>query len=302
MGYLHIENLYRPAAQKILEFKRLYALEKIHGTSAHIRVQKLFGPEKNHEFKLFPGGESLENFAALLDQVEMPNEHDLKSRMISCLEYSNSQSITVYGELYGGKCQGMRKTYGDKLRFIAFDVNIEGLWLDVPKAKELCDTLAIPFVFYEISESSLAALDSCRDRPSTQAKRNGIEGEAVSEGVVLRPPYETILNNGERLIAKHKNPLFRERTTIVTVSDQEREIATQAEEIANEWVTNIRLNHVLDKLGNPTEFSRIPEIVSAMVEDVTREASGEIKDSKQARKAIGARTVKLYKQKVMMKI
>ena len=35
MGYLHIENLYKN--QTVLMFKELYALEKLHGTSAHIR-------------------------------------------------------------------------------------------------------------------------------------------------------------------------------------------------------------------------------------------------------------------------
>jgi len=36
VGYLHIENLYRPAAQIILLFREVYALEKVHGTSAHV--------------------------------------------------------------------------------------------------------------------------------------------------------------------------------------------------------------------------------------------------------------------------
>src|SRR3990167_11482310 len=34
MSYMHIENLYK--AQDILAFKRCFALEKIHGTSAHV--------------------------------------------------------------------------------------------------------------------------------------------------------------------------------------------------------------------------------------------------------------------------
>ena len=37
MGYLHIPNLYR--AQDILLFKRCYAMEKIHGTSAHVQLK-----------------------------------------------------------------------------------------------------------------------------------------------------------------------------------------------------------------------------------------------------------------------
>ena len=48
MGYLHIPNLYK--AQEILMFKRCYALEKIHGTSAHIAW------DGNH-IRFFSGGE-----------------------------------------------------------------------------------------------------------------------------------------------------------------------------------------------------------------------------------------------------
>ena len=34
MGYLHIDNLYKN--QTVLAFRRCFALEKVHGTSAHI--------------------------------------------------------------------------------------------------------------------------------------------------------------------------------------------------------------------------------------------------------------------------
>ena len=39
--------------------------------------------------------------------------------------------IIVYGEAYGGKQQGMRATYGDKLKFIVFDVKIYDRFLSV---------------------------------------------------------------------------------------------------------------------------------------------------------------------------
>ncbi len=35
MGYLHIDNLYKN--QTIRLFRECYALEKVHGTSAHVR-------------------------------------------------------------------------------------------------------------------------------------------------------------------------------------------------------------------------------------------------------------------------
>jgi len=59
MGYMHIENLYRN--QTILMFRECYALEKLHGTSAHIR----WSDGKVH-FR--HGGEKRENFIALFDE------------------------------------------------------------------------------------------------------------------------------------------------------------------------------------------------------------------------------------------
>jgi hypothetical protein len=69
MGYMHIENLYRN--QKILNFKRCYALEKVHGTSARVswdaeKVRQEAGA-KYAGLTFFGGGESNERFAALFD-------------------------------------------------------------------------------------------------------------------------------------------------------------------------------------------------------------------------------------------
>ena len=57
MGYLHIRNLYQD--QDILLFKECYALEKIHGTSAHIAW--------DGELKFFAGGCNHDRFCALFN-------------------------------------------------------------------------------------------------------------------------------------------------------------------------------------------------------------------------------------------
>ena len=57
MAYMHIDNLYK--AQEILAFKECYALEKIHGTSAHIYWS-------GETLRLFAGGVSHEGFVRSL--------------------------------------------------------------------------------------------------------------------------------------------------------------------------------------------------------------------------------------------
>ena len=285
MGYMHIDNLYKN--QTILLFRKCFALEKIHGTSAHVAW-------KDGAVRYFSGGEKHDKFKALFDDLGL----------VASFSELGQNSVVVFGEAYGGKCQGMSKTYGKELRFVAFDVKIGAAWLRVPAAEDVVRRLGLDFVHYEEVSTDLEALDSERDRPSEQAFRNGCaernnpETHRIAEGVVLRPLRELRDGAGDRIIVKHKRAEFRERTSIPNGDPSKREFLEKAEDIAQEWVTDMRLSHVLDKLGNPTELSSIPSVVAAMQEDVAREAAGEIADNKDVRRAIGTRTVKLYKARV----
>lgn len=282
MGYLHIENLYRPAAQRILLFKEVFSLEKIHGTSSHISW-------KDGALKFFSGGVSHQLFVKLFD------EEDLISRF----KEIGHDEVVIYGEAYGGKCQKMAHTYGKELRFVAFDVKIGETWLNVENAADVVSKLALEFVYYEKVSTDIEELDRQRDAPSVQAIRNGIEGEHMREGVVLRPLEEFVDSSGNRLIVKHKRAEFSERVNTPKVTPDKLEMLLEAEAIALEWVTDMRMNHVLDKLGNPQDMTATGAVISAMVEDVCREAEGEIIDSREARKAISSAAAKMFKKRVV---
>jgi hypothetical protein len=277
MGYLHIDNLYK--SQEILAFKECYALEKIHGTSAHIR----WDGETIH---FFSGGEKHENFVKCFD---------LES-LLQAFKEKVEPPCVVFGEAYGGKCQGMSKTYGAMLKFVVFDVKIGESWLSVPQAHDVSNSLYLQFVHYNKIITDLDVINAERDAPSVQALRNGIEESRIREGVVLRPPFEAILNNGKRVIAKHKRPEFSERKSIPEIDPTKRQVMEGAEAVAMEWVTPMRLNHVLDKISGDKDVSLTGDVIKAMVEDVMREAEGEILDDKSVRKAIGARAAKIYKE------
>jgi hypothetical protein len=277
MGYLHIDNLYK--SQEILAFKQCYALEKIHGTSAHIK----WDGENVH---FFSGGEKHENF------IKLFNEPFIKEYAIDKI----GKPFTIFGEAYGGKCQGMSKTYGKELKFIAFDVQIEDVWLSVEKAEGIARAINLEFVYWTLVNTDIETLNGERDRRSMQAVRNGIGLDKMQEGVVLRPIFEVTLNNGKRLIVKHKREEFSERASIPEIDPTKRQLMENAEVIANEWVTPMRMRHVLDKLGNPKDITKIGEVIKAMVEDVTREAEGEITDNKTVRSAIGTKAALMYKE------
>lgn len=291
MGYMHIDNLYK--AQDILHFKTCYALEKIHGTSAHVSW-------KEGKLHFFSGGESYERFVALFDTAVLTTAFAER--------FGDTQSCTVYGEAYGGKQQGMSPTYGPSLKFIAFDVQVGGekgdSWLNVQYAAGVCIGLGFEFVDYVSIPTDVSAIDAERDKPSTQSTRNGIIEPKIREGVVLRPPIEVIDWRGNRIIAKHKRAEFSERgRPAVEMDASKREQLANAEAIALEWVTAMRLEHVIDHVlalrdDKEIDLKDTPSVIAAMIEDVTREAAGEIVDNKPARKAIGQRTVQLFKERI----
>lgn len=289
MGYMHIDNLYK--AQAILAFKECYAMEKIHGTSAHIGW-------KEGQVHFFSGGEKHDRFVGLFDK-------DKLAAIFTTKFPDMLDTVIVFGEAYGGKQQGMSPTYGPDLKFVAFDVKINDTWLTVPMAAAFVAELDLEFVDYAQIPTDLGAINAERDKPSTQAVRNGITEPKIREGVVLRPLFECIDNRGNRIITKHKREEFAERgRPNVELDPTKLEKLAGAEAIAREWVTPMRLEHVIDTVISQREdkiidISDTGEIIKAMLEDVIRESAGEIEDSKPARKAIGNHTVHMFKKHLM---
>ena len=279
MGYLHIDNLYK--SQDVLLFREVWATEKIHGTSAHIAW-------KDGALRFFSGGGKHEPFVALFDP-------DLCARFTAL----GQPEVVVFGESYGGKCQAQAWRYGPAPRFVAFDVKICDLWLAVPEADKVVQELGLAFVYYARVTAALETLNGERDAPSVQAARNGVVGDQPREGIVIRPLIELRKNNGERIIAKHKRDDERETRTPRAIGDPDKmQRVADAQAIAQEWVTPMRLAHVLDKLPQAVAIEHTGDVVTAMQEDVIREAVGEIVDSKEARAAIGRATALLWKARI----
>ena len=286
MGYLHIENLYKN--QTILLFKEAYAMEKIHGTSAHI------GWNFNTKVVNFSSsGESYENFIKLFD-IEF-----LKA---SFERIFPDQDVVIFGEAYAGKQQGQSHVYGKQPKFIGFDVKVGDYWLNVPNAESVCGQFNIEFVHYDKIEVNLENLNKYRDMDSVQAVRNGMGEGHKREGIVLRPLVEMRINNGDRVICKYKPDEQMETKTKREVSPEQLQVLSDAKAIAEEWVTNLRLEHVLQKFPADVNMEAMGEVIKAMVEDVYREGKGEIVESKEVNKAIGQKAVQLFKQKLQSKL
>jgi len=281
MGYRKIQNLYKDI--RILDFKECFALEKIHGTSAHIQFRE------GEPLRFFSGGAKHETFVELFDEVLLIDAFTL----LGCPE------VTVYGEAFGGKMQGMRETYGNELDFVAFEVKIGEAWQPVPNASDIVSKLGLDFVHYQLIPATLDAINIERDKPSAMAMdKFGMLTEKMREGVVLRPVMEYRDYRGNRIITKHKRDEFKETKTKREVDPEKLKVLAKADKVAEEWVTPMRLSHVLDKMPEKGEMEHVPLVIKAMQADIKEESEGEVVWSRAVEKAIGKVTVGLYKKSI----
>lgn len=275
MGYIKIPNLYKD--KRILEFKRVYALEKIDGSWWSIK-------NKDGNFHI-----TIRGIDRRLGLMAFSDIEGLQQRI------SQYNDIIIFGEGYGGKIQGMSETYGDEVRFVAFDVRIGEHKLSVPDAHEVCKQLEIDFVPYEMIDTDIESLDAARQKPSEQAVKNGISGNKMREGIILRPPFEVRLNNGGHLVAKYKNEKFRETRSPRKLTEQELKVLSEAQQVADEWVTLERLRHVASDLQLEPDIEYISLFIDRMTKDIESESEGEIVWSKSVRKAISKKTAEMIK-------
>ena len=258
-------------------------MEKIHGTSAHIDW-------KENKINYFSGGEKYEKFLKLFNEKELIDKFT---------EFFKDINVTLFGEAYGGKQQGMSKTYGKDLKFVVFDVKIGNIWLNVPNAENVTKKMGLEFVSYNKVSTDLKSLDAQRDLPSVQAKRNGILEDKIREGIVLRPLIELTKNNGERVIVKYKRDEFLETKTKREVNPKQLKVLEDAKAIAEEWVTPNRLENIMSHLKEEELIiENTGKIIKLMKEDVFREAKGEIVESKEVITFISKKTALLYKNKI----
>jgi len=199
--------------------------------------------------------------------------------------------------------QGMSRVYGPNLKFIVFEVLIGPSWLAVPQAEEVAVRLGLEFVAYDRIPATLEAIDAHRALPSVQAVRNGMGNNHTREGDVLRTPIEVQTNNGERIMAKHKNTEFAETKTPRAVKAEKHVVLEAAKAIAEEWVTPRRLEHVIDHLASTgvlcLGLESTGAVIKEMLADVKKESSGEIVWTKDAERAVTRKAAGLFKQHVM---
>lgn len=294
MGYIHIESLYK-CPQFFENYKEIYALEKIHGTSTWIIFQK------NRNLLFHSGGENGDNFKALFDIK------NLEEKFLSISSQYKWPYIKIHGEAYGGKQQGMSKTYGSKLKFIGFEVFVidesnKEKFLDVPDAEQVFKDLSLEFVSYVKGPNTFQWIEEQAAKESIQAIRNGIGEGKSCEGIVVKPLTDSYFKDGKRAICKHKNADFWEIKSRRPLGEQIK-ILENTLQIVEEWLTINRFEHVIDRVLQTKEqkslqIKDIKIFLELIIEDIKRESENEIVWSDNVNKAIRKKAGEMFRNHI----
>lgn len=298
--YNDIESFHK-RYEDIFSCKEIIANAKIHGSS--MRVGYIDGEfrvgGRNQEFKPWTTG----NFG--MPQIIAKLILDVKLK--EWYEANNKANIIIYGEVYGPGVQKL--TYGLKEKsFAVFDIKLYGYYED---HKTVCDITSklglevVPTLY--IGEPNLDVLNELRSGDDPIAANNGVKHKR--EGIVIKPTRTLYNKYHERIIAKHKDPEFEERTSL-QMPTTPKEVPVNFESITafvDEFATVERLNHALSHLHEAgveaTDVRQTGDVIRAMIEDVKKEATIEMENLvksgvewKQVQGPLSTATRKLYHQ------
>jgi Rnl2 family RNA ligase len=212
--------------------------------------------------------------------------------------FPTATQVTVFGELYGGKYPHVDVEpdarwskpvqssiwYCPDKRFSAFDVCVDGVFLNVHAASETCVTAGIPYLPVvkcgSRTEVLAWALKHCADVVEPQwygapSSLPQIPGNAC-EGWVVRPVQDTYCLSDCRVMVKVKNPAFGEGgsgggiTASATVANPEND-ETNA---ALQSVTAARVANVLGKeLETDVVIRNFRNLARLVWEDVAKDVA-----------------------------
>jgi Rnl2 family RNA ligase len=178
--------------------------------------------------------------------------------------------IVVYGELFGGKYDHkdvFKSKYGlvqkevqytPNIAFAAFDITLNGEYVDYNFFKRLCkgaEMITVP----ELMIGSLECCLKCENLfDSVVYKEFGLPPikDNTAEGIVIKPIINRYLPNGDRVIIKSKNEKFAENKATPSYKPVKSNKLTEEEQSAYFCLqgscTYNRFNNIVSKIGEIT--------------------------------------------------
>lgn len=277
--YLHVENLKR--MPKLLEGGRdVVITEKLHGSNC--RVGNLYGKIKvgSRNGTIYCDG----NYNVMYDPFKF-HEWLVNRYGLDTLSRIIPDGAILYGEFVGNGVQRDLKYYNDdaERHWYIFDVRYQGRYLPFDERVAFLAKLTdngkplfeqVPVLHRGRMTTEL--INALRDAPSSI-------GASIREGIMITPVEEFHLANGNRAMAKYKNPKFDEGTAVIT-----RDLKTESQwfKEGEKYCTEARVAGCIEKLRqlthtvDITDMSSLTKIMKADVwQDLDEEERRLVKES-----------------------
>ncbi len=290
--YPHLESIYKHA--EILDEKEVVVTEKIHGTNGRIGYVegKIVVGSRNH---MLSAGNDNAGFFEWVYRLGIPQKLENK------LSPSQKEKGVIFcGEFFGSNIQKEIK-YQDTKDFLTFGIRIAQDFIPFEQLQGCCDGLGIgvvPLIYRGKPDRQL--LIDLRSGPSL------INPKEPREGIVITPAEPKRDRKDNWMIYKLKSPEFEERASLRHSKpnlDNSKYLTARA--FANEYVTEQRLNHVIDHLKEDgieaTTIKEIRLVLEEMARDVRREGEAQIPEGVSwdlISKEITRQTATMYRNKI----
>jgi Rnl2 family RNA ligase len=274
--------------------------EKVHGANCCFMTN---GKEIHFAKRtgLVESGEKFYNYEELLTRYE---ERVILLYSLVKEKYPGTESISVYGEMFGGKyphpdvendsrvmCIQKGIFYCPNHEFYGFDVYVHGMdtnrYLPVYELNKLVEESK----FLYAKTLFEGTIDECLSYPNAFQSHIvdwlGLPpiDNNICEGVVIRPVEPVFFRNGSRLLLKNKNSKFAEKKTVKkSRPDLLAAEPAYSKELNNmliiteEYVTENRLNNTISKIGDvsfPKDTGKLIGLLSKdILDDFLKEYSG----------------------------
>lgn len=285
--YNSIENGYQKKYIDIvalLNIKEWAISEKIHGSNSSI----CYNVETDEiQFAKRSGYLAENENFYFLEQIitNMPNVID------NIKKYSKSygfKTIDIFGEVFGGSylhpdvspAKNASKVqkgvfYTPDNNFLAFDIRVDGEYVDVLKFQALCALLEVPYIpistFTGNVYEAVEFCESIKETPSNiyQLYNLPMIEDNIREGVVLKPLVTARTGNGARVIIKVKGEKFSEKSREAKPIIQ-KELPEHMQEALNKlsvYATENRLNNVISHMGEVT-IKDFGSVIGEFLQDI----------------------------------
>lgn len=288
--YSSIENSYRQKyinkiQMNIKPDSEFVVTEKVHGANFSIYVSGNGDIKCAKRTAFLKEGEQFYNHDVVLQKLSK-KVLDMFWFFKSCFH----EELVICGEICGGSYPhesvdrlNVKKVqrgvfYSNDIEFIAFDIRLDGEYINHNNFIDLCEEFGImtaPEVFRGSLTDCLNYTNEYQTKVPDMLGLPTIDNN-ICEGNVIKPLFPKYLPNGNRVIIKNKNNRFSEKQKSETVK-KDKTLPEHIQSTINDmqqFVNDNRLRNVLSKIGSVSQKD-FGKVLGLFVKDILEDFSKE---------------------------